>query len=123
MGCLLDVTDSGTGAFPAVRAKMGAQTGARIGRHSWSDTIGPLPYPPCLDLVQATLQRRAIHERGDLHLMPETSGEPGPEPQPVSTGYSPDGRMRAHASRPPGTIARLGYLTPQDQFGDVERGN
>src|ERR1700730_17430258 len=42
---------------------------------------------------------------------------------PVSTGFFEDGRMRAHASRPAGTIARLGYLTPQAEFGDVERGN
>jgi DMSO/TMAO reductase YedYZ molybdopterin-dependent catalytic subunit len=55
--------------------------------------------------------------------MSDTSVEPAPEPQPVSTGYAEDGRMRAHATRPPGTIARLGYLTPQAEFGDVERGN
>jgi DMSO/TMAO reductase YedYZ molybdopterin-dependent catalytic subunit len=45
------------------------------------------------------------------------------EPQPVSTGYFEDGRMRSHSTRPRGTIARLGFLTPQDEFGDVERGN
>src|SRR5258708_26033855 len=31
--------------------------------------------------------------------------------------------MQARAAIPPDTIAPLGYLTPQDQFGDVERGN
>ncbi len=31
--------------------------------------------------------------------------------------------MRSHATRPKGTIARFGYLTPQAAFGDVERGN
>lgn len=31
--------------------------------------------------------------------------------------------MRAIGTRPPGTIARSGYLTPQAEFGDVERGN
>jgi len=34
-----------------------------------------------------------------------------------------DGRPRARVSVPSGTIAPLGYLTPQDAFGDVERGN
>jgi DMSO/TMAO reductase YedYZ molybdopterin-dependent catalytic subunit len=55
--------------------------------------------------------------------MSDTSVEPAAEPQPVSTGYFEDGRMRAIGTRPPGTIARLGYLTPQAEFGDVERGN
>jgi DMSO/TMAO reductase YedYZ molybdopterin-dependent catalytic subunit len=41
---------------------------------------------------------------------------------PISTGFR-DGRNRARANIPPGTIAPLGYLTPQEQFGDVERGN
>jgi DMSO/TMAO reductase YedYZ molybdopterin-dependent catalytic subunit len=45
------------------------------------------------------------------------------EPQPVSTGYFEDGRMRARSTRPDGTIARLGFLTPQAEFGAVERGN
>jgi hypothetical protein len=40
----------------------------------------------------------------------------------ISTGFR-DGRNRARAAIPPGTIAPLGFLTPQDQFGDVERGN
>ena len=31
--------------------------------------------------------------------------------------------MRARWLEPPGTIAPFGYLTPQDEFGDVERGN
>jgi DMSO/TMAO reductase YedYZ molybdopterin-dependent catalytic subunit len=50
--------------------------------------------------------------------------EPDPiEPDPVSTGYFEDGRMRSHATRPRGTVAGFGYLTPQAEFGDVERGN
>jgi DMSO/TMAO reductase YedYZ molybdopterin-dependent catalytic subunit len=55
--------------------------------------------------------------------MSETPVEPAAQPPPVSTGYFEDGRTRAHATRPRGTIARLGYLTPQAEFGDVERGN
>src|SRR5258708_21080901 len=31
--------------------------------------------------------------------------------------------MQARAAIPPDTIAPLGFLTPQDEFGDVERGN
>ncbi|MCC6628688.1 MAG: molybdopterin-dependent oxidoreductase [Chloroflexi bacterium] len=42
---------------------------------------------------------------------------------PVSTGFLEDGRMRAHVLEPPATIAPFGYLTPQDAFGDVERGS
>jgi len=49
--------------------------------------------------------------------------EPDAEPVPVSTGYFEDGRMRAAGKLPPGTIARTGFLTPQAEFGDVERGN
>src|ERR1700730_8294511 len=55
--------------------------------------------------------------------MSETPAEPAAPTPPVSTGYFEAGRMRAHSTRPRGTIARLGYLTPQAQFGDVERGN
>ena len=39
---------------------------------------------------------------------------------PIFTGYA-DGRMKARASQ--NVIAQHGYLTPQDQWGDVERGN
>lgn len=43
---------------------------------------------------------------------------------PVSTGYIDTPRqMKAFSSVPPETIAPFGYLTPQDEFGDVERGN
>ncbi len=45
------------------------------------------------------------------------------ERTPESTGTFEDGRMRARTTRPTGTIASLGYLTPQAEFGDVERGN
>jgi DMSO/TMAO reductase YedYZ molybdopterin-dependent catalytic subunit len=55
--------------------------------------------------------------------MSDTSGDAAGEQPPISTGYSEDGRMRAIGKFPPGTIARLGYLTPQAEFGDVERGN
>src|SRR4051794_959670 len=50
-------------------------------------------------------------------------GTPDSDSQPFSTGFFEDGRMRSRSTRPPGTIARSGYLTPQDEFGDVERGN
>src|SRR5438132_5804686 len=40
----------------------------------------------------------------------------------INTGFV-DGRMQARSAIPPDTIAPLGFLTPQDQFGDVERGN
>lgn len=43
-------------------------------------------------------------------------------PAPVLTGFR-DGRNRARVMITPGTIAPLGYLTPQDEFGDVVRGN
>src|ERR1700738_4717779 len=39
----------------------------------------------------------------------------------VSSGVSEDGRPRALHSQP--QIGRHGYLTPQAQWGDVERGN
>jgi DMSO/TMAO reductase YedYZ molybdopterin-dependent catalytic subunit len=42
---------------------------------------------------------------------------------PFFTGHLPDGRMKAHWTEPPETIAAYGFLTPQDEFGDVERGN
>lgn len=47
---------------------------------------------------------------------------PDADTGPISTGFR-DGRNRARVMVPPGTIAPFGYLTPQDQFGDVERGN
>jgi hypothetical protein len=50
------------------------------------------------------------------------------EPKPaadgsLSTGFVEGGRVRARYTTPPGTIASFGYLTPQAEFGDVERGN
>jgi hypothetical protein len=39
---------------------------------------------------------------------------------PVFTGYA-DGRMKAHSSQ--SVIAQHDYLTPQEKWGDVERGN
>jgi DMSO/TMAO reductase YedYZ molybdopterin-dependent catalytic subunit len=44
-------------------------------------------------------------------------------PAPISTGYLESGLMRANSSMPPNSVAEYGYLTPQDKFGDVERGN
>jgi DMSO/TMAO reductase YedYZ molybdopterin-dependent catalytic subunit len=54
--------------------------------------------------------------------MSTADAEPVPGEGPVSTGFQ-DGRSRARVAVPPETIAPLGYLTPQDEFGDVERGN
>jgi DMSO/TMAO reductase YedYZ molybdopterin-dependent catalytic subunit len=54
--------------------------------------------------------------------MSAADAKPVPDAAPVSTGFQ-DGRSRARVAVPPATIAPLGYLTPQDQFGDVERGN
>ncbi|MFN0074818.1 MAG: molybdopterin-dependent oxidoreductase [Chloroflexota bacterium] len=41
---------------------------------------------------------------------------------PVYTGTQPTGVIKTRSSHP-GSIAPFGLLTPQDQFGDVERGN
>jgi len=41
--------------------------------------------------------------------------------QPVSSGVGDDGRPRALWSQP--RIGLHGYLTPQAEWGDVERGN
>jgi DMSO/TMAO reductase YedYZ molybdopterin-dependent catalytic subunit len=51
-----------------------------------------------------------------------TQAEPVADSGPFNTGYV-DGRVQARAAIPQDTIAPLGFLTPQDQFGDVERGN
>lgn len=42
---------------------------------------------------------------------------------PYFTGHNPEGRIGTRSSTTEGTIARYGYLTPQEAFGDVERGN
>src|SRR5262245_64447371 len=47
--------------------------------------------------------------------------EPAVEEQPVSSGVGGDGRPRALWNQP--TIGLHGYLTPQAEWGDVERGN
>jgi DMSO/TMAO reductase YedYZ molybdopterin-dependent catalytic subunit len=39
------------------------------------------------------------------------------------TGHQPDGQVKARWSEPSGSIAAHGFLTPQDEFGVVERGN
>ncbi|MEZ4863679.1 MAG: hypothetical protein R3C14_20325 [Caldilineaceae bacterium] len=50
--------------------------------------------------------------------------EESKETGPVSTGYNEAPRhMKAAVTVPPETIAPFGYLTPQNEFGDVERGN
>ena len=54
--------------------------------------------------------------------MANPDAKPAADAGPISTGFQ-DGRMRARVQVPPATIAPLGYLTPQDEFGDVERGN
>jgi DMSO/TMAO reductase YedYZ molybdopterin-dependent catalytic subunit len=54
--------------------------------------------------------------------MANPDAKPAADAGPISTGFR-DGRMRARVQVPPATIAPLGYLTPQDEFGDVERGN
>jgi DMSO/TMAO reductase YedYZ molybdopterin-dependent catalytic subunit len=50
---------------------------------------------------------------------PSTSGSAD---TPYSTGFL-EGRMRARVTIPAATIAPFGYLTPQHEFGDVERGS
>ena len=45
------------------------------------------------------------------------------EETPYSTGFQENGAMRPRWSEPPDTIAPFGYLTPQAEFGDVERGS
>jgi DMSO/TMAO reductase YedYZ molybdopterin-dependent catalytic subunit len=45
------------------------------------------------------------------------------EEAPYSTGYFEDGRMRARSTRPRGTVVPHGFLTPSDEWGDVERGS
>lgn len=55
--------------------------------------------------------------------MSTPDAEPSVEAAPISTGYNEDGTMSAMVEIPPDTIAGMGYLTPQDEFGDVERGN
>ena len=48
---------------------------------------------------------------------------PATDQDPISTGFREDGVTKAHVTVPPDTISPFGYLTPQDDFGDVERGN
>ena len=55
--------------------------------------------------------------------MPAPNTKPDADEGPFSTGFSENGSMRARWVEPPATIAPFGYLTPQDEFGDVERGN
>src|SRR5207245_1686363 len=80
-----------------------------------------------------------VHDRGaprPLHVWPRehacTEGgptmahpdaQPAADAGPISTGFLEDGRPRARSRTAPTTIAPLGYLTPQEAFGDVERGN
>jgi hypothetical protein len=49
--------------------------------------------------------------------------DPASGDAPVFSGLQPTGQAKALWSEPVGTVAAYGYLTPQDQFGDVERGN
>lgn len=54
--------------------------------------------------------------------MSTADAEPDVDVAPISTGFQ-NGGMRARVAIPSGTIAPLGYLTPQREFGDVERGS
>ena len=55
--------------------------------------------------------------------MPTPKARPAADDGPFSTGFFEDGRMRGRWLEPPATIAPFGYLTPQDEFGVVERGS
>jgi DMSO/TMAO reductase YedYZ molybdopterin-dependent catalytic subunit len=55
--------------------------------------------------------------------MTTPDAKPTADAGPISTGFLEDGRPRARSRTAPTTIAPLGYLTPQEEFGDVERGN
>ena len=55
--------------------------------------------------------------------MANPDAKPAADAGPISTGFLEDGRPRARSRIAPTTIAPLGYLTPQEEFGDVERGN
>ena len=55
--------------------------------------------------------------------MTNPDAQPAADAGPISTGFLEDGRPRARSRTAPTTIAPLGYLTPQEAFGDVERGN
>ncbi|MFN8526654.1 MAG: hypothetical protein U0821_26420 [Chloroflexota bacterium] len=52
------------------------------------------------------------------------SADDGTPDQPTfSTGYQPTGQMKARFTEPAESIAPYGYLTPEADFSDVERGN
>lgn len=55
--------------------------------------------------------------------MVASSPAPADDEAPYSTGFQENGAMRARWTEPPGTIAPYGYLTPQAEFGDAERGS
>ncbi len=55
--------------------------------------------------------------------MPASEAKPVDDQGPISTGFQENGSMRAHWVEPPATIAPFGYLTPQGEFGDAERGS
>src|SRR3954471_2397252 len=64
--------------------------------------------------------------RGKLAM--STADEPqSAEEAPYFTGLQPagptEGMPRARFNEPEGTIAPHGFLTPQDRFGNGERGN
>jgi DMSO/TMAO reductase YedYZ molybdopterin-dependent catalytic subunit len=54
--------------------------------------------------------------------MANSDAKPATDAGPIFTGFR-DGRPQARSRLAPTTIAPLGYLTPQEEFGDVERGN
>src|SRR5438067_3161222 len=49
--------------------------------------------------------------------------KPDDDHGPISTGFQENGSVRVRGGAPSATIAPFGYFTPQDEFGDVERGN
>lgn len=55
--------------------------------------------------------------------MPAAEAKSADDQGPISTGFQENGSMRAHWVEPPATIAPFGYLTPQGEFGDAERGS
>ena len=70
--------------------------------------------------VQVCAELYPIWNARRLHSCCVTSGAAAKDEEPFFTGYV-DGRLRARANVT--EIAQHGYLTPEAQWGDVERGN
>ena len=84
-------------------------------RQRWACITGLLP-------VLSTYGPENILAQKEVRSWPVPMSSPLLTPARSRRG-SEDGRHRARGQVPPATIAPLGYLTPQDAFGDVERGN